>query len=69
MDETGIQRVVMLGSSAFAITSNYRLGFTGFHENNLEIIAAARAHSDRVEAWPTLDPPAFSTKCRRRPHQ
>jgi Amidohydrolase len=56
MDQTGIERVVLLGSSAFTITSNYRFGFTRYHENNEEIIAAAREHPDRVEAWPTLDP-------------
>jgi hypothetical protein len=56
MDRVGIERVVILGSSAFTITSNYRFGFTRYHENNQEILAAARAHPDRVEAWPTLDP-------------
>jgi len=56
MDETGITRVVLLGSSAFTITSNYRLGFTRYDENNWDIIRAAREHPDRVEAWPTLDP-------------
>jgi predicted TIM-barrel fold metal-dependent hydrolase len=56
MDEIGIERVVILGSSAFTITSDYRFGFTRYDENNLEIISAATAHADRIEAWPTLDP-------------
>ncbi len=56
MDETGIERAVILGSSAFTLTSNHRLGFTRYDENNLAIIGAALAHRDRIEAWPTLDP-------------
>jgi len=56
MDEVGIERVVILGSPAFTITSDYRFGFTRYDENNLEIIRAAVAHADRIEAWPTLDP-------------
>jgi hypothetical protein len=56
MDETGIDRVVIVGSSAFTITGNYCLGFTRYDENNREIIDLARAHPDRIEAWPTLDP-------------
>ena len=56
MDETGIDRIVIVGSSAFTITGNYRYGFTKYDENNREIIDVARAHPDRVEAWPTIDP-------------
>ena len=46
MDQTEMERVVLLGSSAFTITSNYRLGFTKYDENNREILDAARAHPD-----------------------
>jgi predicted TIM-barrel fold metal-dependent hydrolase len=56
MDDIGIEKVIILGSSAFTLTSNYRLGFTRHHENNMELIGAARTHPDRIEAWPTLDP-------------
>lgn len=56
MDDIGIERVVLLGSSAFTITSDYRIGFTRYDENNREIIKAAIAHAGRVEAWPTLNP-------------
>jgi predicted TIM-barrel fold metal-dependent hydrolase len=56
MDLTGINRIVILGSSAFTITFNYRRGFTRYDENNRAIIAAAAAHPDRIEAWPTLNP-------------
>jgi predicted TIM-barrel fold metal-dependent hydrolase len=56
MDLAGIERVVVLGSSAFTITSNYRRGFTRYDQNNRAIIAAAVAHPDRIEAWPTLNP-------------
>jgi predicted TIM-barrel fold metal-dependent hydrolase len=56
MDHVGIERVVILGSSAFTLTSNHCVGFSGYEDNNLETIAAAQAHPDRVEAWPTLDP-------------
>jgi predicted TIM-barrel fold metal-dependent hydrolase len=56
MDIAGIDRVVILGSSAFTITMNPRQGFTRYDENNRAIIAAAAAYPDRIEAWPTLDP-------------
>jgi predicted TIM-barrel fold metal-dependent hydrolase len=56
MDIAGIDRVVILGSSAFTITMNPRQGFTRYDENNRAIIAAATAYPDRIEAWPTLDP-------------
>jgi predicted TIM-barrel fold metal-dependent hydrolase len=67
MDIAGIGRVVILGSSAFTITQNYRRGFTQYDENNQAIIAAASAHSDRLEAWPTLNPldPDKGAKLRR----
>jgi predicted TIM-barrel fold metal-dependent hydrolase len=56
MDASGIERVVLLGSSAFTITSDYRRGFTNYDENNSDIIAAAQTHPDRIEAWPTVNP-------------
>lgn len=56
MDDIEIERVVLLGSSAFTITSDYRLGFTEYDENNWELIKAANTHPDRIEAWPTLNP-------------
>jgi predicted TIM-barrel fold metal-dependent hydrolase len=56
MDGAGIARVVLLGSSAFTITSDYRLGFTAYQDNNRQIIAAAREHPTRIEAWPTIHP-------------
>jgi predicted TIM-barrel fold metal-dependent hydrolase len=56
MDETGIDRVVLVGSSAFTISGNYRLGFTRYDENNREIMNLALAHPDRIEAWPTINP-------------
>jgi predicted TIM-barrel fold metal-dependent hydrolase len=67
MDLAGIERVVVLGSSAFTITSNYRRGFTKYDENNRAIIAVAAAHPDRIEAWPTLNPldPDNGAKLRR----
>jgi predicted TIM-barrel fold metal-dependent hydrolase len=56
MDATNVERAVLLGSSARTLTGQRRAGFTGHEENNLELLAAARAHPDRIEAWPTIRP-------------
>lgn len=56
MDLCGFDKTVLLGSSAFTITSDYRRGFTFYEENNCEIIKSAREFPDRFEAWPTLNP-------------
>jgi predicted TIM-barrel fold metal-dependent hydrolase len=66
MDICQIEKTVLLGSSAFTLTSDYRLGFTGYKENNWELIETARKYPDRFEAWPTLNPldPANADKLR-----
>jgi predicted TIM-barrel fold metal-dependent hydrolase len=56
MDKSEIERVVLLGSSAFTITSDYRAGFTNYEANNREILCIRNSHPDRIEAWPTLYP-------------
>jgi hypothetical protein len=56
MDEVEIERTILLGSSAFTLTSDFRLGFTAYDQNNLDIINVARNYPDRFEAWPTLNP-------------
>jgi len=65
MDQTGIERAVLLGSSAFTITLDPRRGFERYDENNREILQIARNQPGRFEAWPTLNPsdPDSLSKC------
>jgi predicted TIM-barrel fold metal-dependent hydrolase len=56
MDELGIARTVLVGSSRFTITLRHRDGFTRIDDNNEELIRIIEAHPGRFEAWPTLDP-------------
>lgn len=56
MDSCEIEKTVLLGSSAFTLTSDYRYGFSGYEENNWQIIEIAREYPTRFEAWPTLNP-------------
>lgn len=56
MDSLGIESTVLLGSSLFTLTLDYRYGFTGYDENNDEILRIQARAPDRFEAWPTLNP-------------
>jgi predicted TIM-barrel fold metal-dependent hydrolase len=56
MDAVGIESTVLLGSSLFTLTLDYRFGFTGYDENNEELLRVHRRAPDRFEAWPTLRP-------------
>ena len=56
MDQTGIARTVLVGSSWFTVTLNQKDGFTRVDWNNRQILNIARRHAKRFMAWPTLDP-------------
>jgi predicted TIM-barrel fold metal-dependent hydrolase len=56
MDALEIRKTILVGSSRFTITLNPAHGFTGYDANNDELIEIRRAHPDRFEAWPTIDP-------------
>lgn len=56
MDALGIGKTVLLGSPWFTIALYERAGFTRYDENNADIVAMAKAHPDRFEAWPTVNP-------------
>lgn len=56
MDALGIGKTVLVGSPWFTISLYERAGFTRYDENNAAIVAMARAHPGRFEAWPTVNP-------------
>lgn len=56
MDQFGIQKICLMGSSEFTLTLNESLGFTGYDENNEELLKIVKAFPGRFEAWPTLSP-------------
>lgn len=56
MDQTGIQRTVLMGSSWFTVTLNQNDGFTRVDWNNRQILHIVERHPDRFLAWPTIDP-------------
>ena len=56
MDALGIGKTVLVGSPWFTISLYERAGFTRYDENNAAILAMAKAHPTRFEAWPTVDP-------------
>jgi len=56
MDQFGIQTMCLMGSSKFTLTLNEPVGFTGYDENNEELLKIVQAYPGRFEAWPTLSP-------------
>jgi predicted TIM-barrel fold metal-dependent hydrolase len=56
MDELGVRKTLLFGTSWFTITLNPRHGFTRYDENNAAIVRISAADPERFEAWPTLDP-------------
>ncbi|MBL7648273.1 MAG: amidohydrolase [Candidatus Hydrogenedentes bacterium] len=56
MDALGVGKTVLVGSPWFTISLYERAGFTRYDENNAAILAMARAHPERFEAWPTVNP-------------
>jgi predicted TIM-barrel fold metal-dependent hydrolase len=58
MDDLGIQRACLMGTSWYTFTLSNEFGFERYHENNLDIIAIKNKWPDRFCAFPTLDPTA-----------
>jgi len=56
MDDLGIERTVLVGSSWFTITLNEDVGFTRYDENNEALLRIVEQFPTRFEAWPTVDP-------------
>lgn len=56
MDQLGVQRVALMGSSRFTLTLNPDVGFTDYDWNNEQLMQICAAHPGRFEAWPTINP-------------
>ena len=56
MDDLGVKRVSLMGSSWFTITLNPSVGFTRYDWNNEQLIQICRAYPGRFDAWPTINP-------------
>ncbi len=56
MDQLGIQRVALMGSSRFTLTLNPEVGFTDYDWNNEQLLQICEAYPGRFEAWPTINP-------------
>ena len=57
MDEFGIERVALMGTSIYTLTLNDKYGFEQYKENNEEIIRLANKYPKRLIAFPTIFPP------------
>ena len=64
MDQNGIAKTVLVGSSHFTITLNPSVGFTRYDEYNENMLQMQLSYPDRFEAWPTVNPldPEMVTK-------
>ena len=64
MNETGIAKTLLMGSSWFTITLNPKYGFSRIDKNNAILMRVVARAPDRFEAWPTVDPrdPEMMTK-------
>jgi predicted TIM-barrel fold metal-dependent hydrolase len=56
MDDLGIARICLMGSSNFTLTLNEKYGFTGYDENNEELLKIVGRYPGRFEAWVTVNP-------------
>ena len=56
MNELGIAKMCLMGSSKFTLTLDESYGFTEIEANNKELIKIIETYPGRFEAWPTLDP-------------
>ncbi len=54
MKAIGVKKTVLLGSSATTLLPG-RLDFSGWEENNLEILKIVKAYPGRFVAYPTID--------------
>jgi len=56
MDQLGVERMALLGSSWFTITLRDEVGFTRYDENNEELMKIVGAYPGRFDAWPVISP-------------
>ncbi len=56
MEDTGMAKTVLVGSSWFTITMNEKFGFTRYDENNENLMGIAAKWPEQFEAWPTVNP-------------
>ena len=56
MDQLGMGKVCLMGSSLFTLTLNPKVGFTHCDENNEQLMQICEKYPGRFEAWPTMDP-------------
>lgn len=56
MDQLGVQRACLMGSTTFTLTQSSKYGFEGFKENNEVLLAAKKKHPGRFCAFVTLNP-------------
>ncbi len=56
MDKLGIGKMCLMGSSKFTLTLDEKYGFTGYDENNEELLKIVQQYPGRFEAWPTVNP-------------
>ena len=56
MDELGIAKICLMGSSMFTLTLKEKYGFTRYDENNDELLKIVEAYPGRFEAWTVVDP-------------
>lgn len=56
MDELGIGKMGLMGSSLMTLTLKEEFRFTGYDENNEELLKIVRAFPDRFEAWAVVNP-------------
>lgn len=56
MDQLGVERMALLGSSWFTLTLDDAVGFTRYDENNDELMKIVEAYPGRFDAWPVMNP-------------
>lgn len=56
MDQAGVERMALLGSSWFTLTMRDEVGFTRYDENNEELMKIVQAYPGRFDAWPVINP-------------
>jgi predicted TIM-barrel fold metal-dependent hydrolase len=56
MDALSIEKTVLMGSSRFTLTLDPNVGFTGYDENNEELLKTRARYPGRFEVWPTIRP-------------